>query len=140
MLHLHPCQTVMLGVPTAFYMTRGQTLLKAYSIGAGRGNPRKPTALAQALAIQHSLFEDIASPKTSPSVRASLARSWSIVQESVRVIRGIPSPGQLRPDLDPLQLNRALKRARSRKPLIEIAGASGPFEKPEDATRPVPNS
>jgi hypothetical protein len=48
-------------------------------------------------------------------------------------MRGIPSPGQLRPDLDPVQLSRALKRMKSRKPILDIgAGAGGPSEEPAE--------
>lgn len=82
-------------------------------------------AVQDAIAIQHVLKTDIANPKTTPLARAALARAWATVQDSIRVMRGIPLPGQFRPDELPS------KKARKGK-LIEIAEA--PAEAPEQPT------
>jgi hypothetical protein len=73
-------------------------------------------AYKQAVGMQKLLIQDMLDPKTKPSVRAGIARAWDVLEERKRILRGNPLPGQFRPDLDPVQLAKALKRARSRKP------------------------
>lgn len=85
-----------------------------------------PTAHQTAVAVQQLLLADIQNPKTTPTVRAVLVRAWDILEERKRILRGIPSPGQLRPDLDPVQLARAVKRHRKRQPILELRDAAGP--------------
>lgn len=85
-------------------------------------NPRwKP--LTQALVIQRVLLNDILDPTTPKRSRAQLAKSWAILQECVREIRGIPKAGQFRPDLHPDQLLKAAKRAKLRAPIDIMSGA-----------------
>jgi len=62
---------------------------------------------------------------------ASLARAWSELEDRKRILRGIPLPGQLRPDLDPVQMMKALKRAKSRKS-IDLQPSAGAFAAPAD--------
>lgn len=52
---------------------------------------------------------------SAPSL-ACLIRAWDILEERKRILRGKPLPGQLRPDLDPVQLAKAAKRAKARMP------------------------
>ena len=89
--------------------------------------PMVARAVQDAIAIQHVLKKDIADPKTTPLARAALARAWATVQDSIRVMRGIPLPGQFRPDELPS------KKARRGK-VIELA--EEPREAPET---PTPN-
>lgn len=93
---------------------------------------KRSRAHSQALQIQGVLLAAILAPTTKPSDLAALARAWATVQESVRVIRGVPLPGQYRPDLDTKQLERAILRARKRSAIdlvpAQIAGSSGPIE------------
>lgn len=97
------------------------------------------TPLMEARAIQRLIYDRAARDKVTDVALASLARSWCLVQECIRVMRGIPSPGQLRPDLDPVQLSRALKRMKSRKPILDIGdGGSGPSETPAEASAEKP--
>lgn len=88
------------------------------------GNARRSAPLSQALAIQWILVSDTVNPQTPPAVRASLARSWCLVQDCIRELRGIPKAGQLRPDLDPVQMMKAMKRLRSRKSVDMLPGGS----------------
>ena len=81
------------------------------------GIKRAATPLKEARALQRLMFDDANDPNCKPSVRALLARSWCLLQDTIRVMRGVPSPGQLRPDLDPVQMARMLKRAKARKPI-----------------------
>lgn len=46
---------------------------------------------------------------------ARLCAAYAVLGERKRVLRGIPLPGQLRPDLDPVQLAKALRRQGSRQ-------------------------
>ena len=95
--------------------------------------------IPQARAIQALLLQDIANPETKPSVRALLARTWFLGAECLRVLRNIPSPGQLRPDLDPVNLARALKRHRSRGTVLELQ-SSMPTTEPEDRSLSEPTT
>ncbi len=120
-------------------MSEALSLIRSLKHQSPNGNARRSTALAQALALQQTLFERAAKPKVRADHLASLARAWCVVQEAVRIMRGLPLPGQLRPDLDPVQLTRALKRSKSRSPILELANAKH-FEAPEEAPAPAPDA
>lgn len=77
------------------------------------------TPRAEAVVMQRLIMQRALEPKISAQSLAQLARAWDVLEERKRILRGKPLPGQLRPDLDPVQMARALKRARQRKP-IEI--------------------
>ena len=96
-------------------------------------------AVLQARELQELLMADAKNPETKPAVRAVLARSWCLVTESIRILRGIPAPGQLRPDLDPVNLARALKRHRSRGTVLELS-PSMPAAEPEDRSLSEPTT
>lgn len=91
------------------------------------------TPLKEARTLQRLMFAEASKPDCKPSVLALLARSWCLVQESIRIMRGIPSPGQLRPDLDHTQLMRQIKRARSRQPIELLPQQSQAFYDSPDA-------
>lgn len=55
-------------------------------------------------------------PNISAMSLAALVRAWDVLEERKRILRGKPLPGQLRPDLDPVQLAKAAKRAKARLP------------------------
>ena len=82
--------------------------------------PRQTTPLVENRHLQRLIFVEACKKTTKPIALSALARAWCILEQTSRQMRGIPSPGQLRPDLDPVQLKRAMKRARGRQP-IEIA-------------------
>jgi hypothetical protein len=88
------------------------------------------TPLREARALQRLMFCEALAEGQKPSIAALLARSWCLLQDSIRIMKGIPTPGQLRPDLDPMQLMKAVKRSRSRKPIELASGGafSGPTE------------
>ena len=62
---------------------------------------RGRTQLREARQLQRLIFRDASAPEIKPSDLACLARAWCDLQESIRKLRGIPLPGQLRPDLVP---------------------------------------
>jgi hypothetical protein len=62
-------------------------------------------------------------PKVTDAALAQLSRSWCLVCDALRELRGIPKAGQMRPDLDPVQAMKAMRRLRSRMPL-EVAGSA----------------
>jgi len=71
-------------------------LQRCISLQQGVNRPQ-----VQAIAIQDLLFLTLNSPDSSPSARASLARSWCMIQDTKRVQKGRPLPGHLRPEARP---------------------------------------
>ena len=89
---------------------------------------RQTTPLMEARHLQRVVFHAACQKKATAIQLSALARAWAILQESIRMIRGIPSPGQYRPDLDPVQLQRAIKRSRGRSPLEVATTITAAFE------------
>jgi hypothetical protein len=77
-------------------------------------NPIRVNYRSQTLAVTTVVFDRIMAKKTKAVDLIGLARVWCSLMETVRIMRGVPLPGQLRPDLDPVQMMKAIKRARSR--------------------------
>jgi hypothetical protein len=82
-----------------------------------KSRPKFSKAVMQLKAIQDVIFNDFMGANGNVTSRCALARTYVLVQESLRVARGIPDPGSLRPDLDPVQMARALKRSNKRRPI-----------------------
>jgi len=57
-------------------------------------------AYRQAHEMQQVLYQIVMDDKATPSVKASCARVWTLLQDTRRVIRGKPLPGHLRPELE----------------------------------------
>lgn len=105
--------------------------------GLKNGKPyRYSSTRTYLLELQHGLIADFRVATGKPALRASLARSFVLVCDALRVARGIPSPGQLRPDLDPVQLEKARRRLLNRgavqmlKSVNDQATAKGYLEAP----------
>ncbi len=97
--------------------------LRNTSNGAGRELAliqKSSSPLAENRWLQRLVFSASCVKGLDPTKLSHLARAHCVLVETNLRLRGIPSPGQLRPDLDPVQLKRAMKRARGRQP-IEIA-------------------
>lgn len=96
-----------------------------------RIKPGRRGALAQALELQQILLQTAADPQITPHALAAIARAWCAVNDTIRIIRGRPLPGQLRPESDPVvlakQLRNLVRRHRSRSP-IEIPAVLGGIE------------
>jgi hypothetical protein len=73
--------------------------------------------LRDAAETEQVIMEHIRDPKLEHGALAALVRSFCSLCQVIQELRGIPRPGQLRPDLDPQQLLRQIKRARTRLPL-----------------------
>lgn len=103
-----------------------------------RGNqPGRRGAYSQAVALQDAIFQKAQNPKETAVGLSSLARAWSELEDRKRILRGVPLPGQLRPDLDPAQALKMLKRLRSRQP-VEMPGVSASIcEGPAGEAAPV---
>ncbi len=71
--------------------------------------------------LQRLIFTVAQDKKTTAIALSSLARAWTCLQESIRTMRGIPLPGQLRPDLDPAMSAKRGKRGKRGKAMLEIA-------------------
>lgn len=63
-----------------------------------KARTQSKSQLNQALELQELLLRDAKSPKTPANVRAQIARSWSALQDQVRILKGKPLPGSLRPE------------------------------------------
>ena len=83
-----------------------------------RQRPQLPASNAslttQAIAVERLLVWNMFQKNCSHACLSRLALAWCQVLERIRVLRGVPLPGQLRPDLDPVQLAKALRRQRDR--------------------------
>jgi len=100
--------------------------------------------LRKALELQDAFFADAMNEKNKPAARVAFARVFLAAGEYVRVLQGKPLPGAFRPDLDPVQLRKALRRAKLRAgdgAILDIAGQSKlpPPREPEE-TAPEPKA
>ena len=84
-------------------------------------------ARAEALKIQRLLMKDMENAETTPTQRAVCARAWEQLEERLRILRGKPLPGQLRPDLE--QWNRV--KAQPHKLVTVLSAKPPPPELPE---------
>lgn len=84
-------------------------------------NGVKTTPITEARMLQRLLFWRCCEEKVTDASLATLARSWCLVADTLRELKGVPKAGQFRPDLDPVQASKAMKRLRARMP-IEVAG------------------
>ena len=90
------------------------------------GKPLSP--ISEARTLQRLIFSTAQKKDTTPVALAALARAWTCLQTSIREMRGIPLPGQLRPDS---LSGKSAKRGK----LIELAEA--PAEAPEQPSAPA---
>ncbi len=74
--------------------------------------------------IQQIILQDIRNEETPPKDRASLARSWCLLSDCIRELRGIPKSGSLQPSLDPVLLAKKMQRSRNgkRAHMIDVPG------------------
>jgi hypothetical protein len=101
----------------------------------GLTNPLIPKgAYGEARFMQGVMVRDIADKDTKPADRAALARAWCSLQEAIRVMRGLPLPGQLRPESDPVLLSKQLARALKKSPInvATIRTFNAPSEDPPE--------
>ena len=94
---------------------------------ASRSSARigRPSSSAQIIRMQATLLADTLNPKTSPADRAKCAQAWERLEERLRIIRGKPLPGMLRPDVP--DKHRLTKR-KSPAPMLAL-----PELAPEDS-------
>lgn len=81
--------------------------------------------------VEQLIMKRARNPKVETSDLASLVRAFVSLVQVIQELRGVPRPGQLRPDLDPVQMSRAIKRLRDRLPR-DIAGTSSVISEPEE--------
>lgn len=58
----------------------------------------KWSKLRQCLEAQKVIYSDLVSPLTEPKERCNLTRAWDILEERIRILRGKPLPGALKPE------------------------------------------
>ena len=66
---------------------------------------------------------------------ARLAMAFCQLGERKRILRGIPLPGQLRPDMDPVQVARAIHRQRTRQ-IVDVQAARAEFTDTPEGKEP----
>ena len=90
--------------------------------------------------LQSLLERDANDPKVLAKDRSAIVRAWVDVQYLIQELRGIPKPGQLRPDLDPKQMLRMMKRANGRaSKMIDLTpNAKGKFAELNEEQTPTP--
>lgn len=86
------------------------------------------TQLLELAAITHARMLN---EKISPIEHAALARAFCLIDERIRIRKGIPLPGQLKPDELP---KKWLKLKRAGK-LIETGDALDPDDEPVATTK-----
>ncbi len=85
--------------------------------------PTTTTAYSQLVATSKSIFHSLMHDELRPVDRAALARALCDVDKRIRAWKGLPEPGQLRPDSDPV---RGLKKGKLR--VLDLAPSEGPGE------------
>lgn len=81
-----------------------------------RNKGYRKSPFSEALLYQAIIMQKATNPNVSGQTLAALIRAWDVLEERKRILRNRPLPGQLRPDLDPVQLAKAAKRAKARLP------------------------
>jgi hypothetical protein len=66
---------------------------------ANRRAGGRKSAKSDLLSMQAILLERLKDPKTTDCDKARLALAWERLEERLRILRGKPLPGMLRPDL-----------------------------------------
>ena len=118
----------------------GKRFLPGHTLNSSRNRFASP--YYQAVMLQRLCIDHAQRKKIRPGELAALAKAWDVLEERKRILRGVPLPGQLRPDLDPVQLMKAAKRARTRGALdLPSRGMLAQFsdgdEPPEDDRKPA---
>lgn len=88
------------------------------------GTERPTTQLREARQLQRVAFSRAQEAGIKPVESSAFMRAWCDLQESIRKLRGIPLPGQLRPDLVPG------KRGK-REPILNAQSFSEAVEVPK---------
>lgn len=131
----------------AFSSMTPQTALIPTSKRAGTftalTQPKRTNLLRDAHEAERLMMDAIRNcPQTVEALTgfAGLVRSFVALVDCIQRLRGIPTPGQLRPDLDPVQIARMLKRAKARQPidLEQLTNGKGKFyDEPEPEKEPT---
>jgi hypothetical protein len=83
--------------------------------------PARARGLTQLLDLQETCYFRAMQLKTDHEDFAALARAFCLLEERIRIRRGIPLPGQLRPDLPPM---KGLKGKRGKgSPVLDLPAA-----------------
>ena len=77
----------------------------------------------------------IRNPKVNSLELAGLVRSFVALVDCIQRLRGIPTPGQYRPEQTPQKLLAALKKANARQPIELLSGATF-HDEPSDEETP----
>lgn len=98
---------------------------------ATRHAPKPVSLKRDAAELEQLIMKAARQPKVRVVDLTALVRAFCQLAECIRVLRGLPLPGQLRPDLDPQQLSRAIKRMKQKLPLDIGSSIEAPSEKEE---------
>ncbi len=96
--------------------------------------PNRVNMLSDARDLEQVTLQQCLNPKLDPLVLASLVRSFVALVDCIQRLRGIPTPGQYRPELSPQKLIAALKKANARTPIELMASGTFHDEPGDDET------
>jgi hypothetical protein len=106
-----------------------------FTPGNAPKNPdKRKTPYQEAVALQQLVLSKAKEPKMAGIPLASLCRAWCDLEERKRILRNKPLPGQLRPDRDPGQLLKELKKARV-KQILDVQNFAAPIEDDDEEVK-----
>jgi hypothetical protein len=73
-----------------------------------RMKPGRRGVVLQALDMQRVLVADAHNPKTTPSARAQVARTWEVLEERKQILRMKPKPKDVEVERKEKKLRRAI--------------------------------
>ena len=97
---VHPGMPYTLSIPCGeSFIVPVITTANARDIVRLRRRSGRQTSKTQLLDMQARLLRDVLDPATKPTDAAMCARAFDVLEERLRILKGKPLPGQLRPDL-----------------------------------------
>lgn len=85
--------------------------------GSVRKRPGKKRSLRQAVELQTLVYQRAKDRDLKANDLASLARAWDILEERMRILKGQPLPGSMKPVAKPQK-----QRATGSSMLIDVVG------------------
>jgi len=111
--------------------------VKAQAMARTRRRFGRQTAKTQLLDMQAVLLAAVLDPRTKPTDAAQCARAFDVLEERLRILKGKPLPGQLRPDLVPKPTRRLMPSFRS-SDVIDAVNTTSKEKESLPALGPVP--
>ncbi len=107
-----------------------KTEVLAYSYPSPDSHNKRTRNLIQLVDASEVIYQRIMNHELEAVELSSLARALCDVDKRIRAWKGLPEPGQLRPDSDPV---RGLRKGKLR--VLDLAPSEGPGETAPDAAQ-----